>query len=158
MLLIATSINTKAQTDSAAEKFRPYVSAGAGISLGTPTYGIEAGCWNNRMWYAVVAEFTPVDKSISDTLRLTHPTTHQLYFGPKIYYRYMTQQKVDFFMYGAAKVGLNDPAMPIVLEPGTAFVYNITKHAALQWSISLPFTNTTSQPIVSSGLCFNWFF
>lgn len=147
--LIATTLGSFAQDKS---KMRPYVGAGAGLSGGIATYGGEVGCWNDKIWVAVVYENTP------DAVAPNHVS----YIGPK-FYRKLSHfgKSTDVFAYGAVKVGIDNKSLPLVFEPGLAAVFNFTDNLALQWSFSSPiYENTTvfAPTYLSSSLGLCWFF
>ena len=160
---VAMSLTSFAQSmDSYAEqqqdKFRAYVGPGVGLSSGLATRSMEVGVWNDKVWYAIVYENTPK----ADTKSYANS-----YIGPKFYRKVKTYNNVDMFLYFATKVGISDNKPPLQFEPGTCFVWNVTKHIGLQWSTSLPlyenkFTEYSISGLLNPGLstsfAANWFF
>jgi hypothetical protein len=154
----ATAFASASAQTADTSKFKPYIGAGAGISANTGTCSLEAGYWNDRTWYAVVAEYTPKQAKNGDSAAL--------YLGPKFYKRVDHFGKiVDMFVYGAVKFGVSSEPknndLPMCFEPGACLVFNVTSHIGLQWSFSAPVyekTNLFSPVVLSTSACFNWFF
>lgn len=155
-MTFAQSLDTYAEAQQ--DKLRAYVGPGIGLSGGLATRSMEVGVWNDKVWYAVVYENTPN----ADTTAYA-----STYIGPKFYRKVRTYNKVDMFLYFATKIGISDNKPPLQFEPGTCFVWNVTKHIGLQWSTSLPFyenklANYSASGLLNPGLstsfAANWFF
>ena len=156
-MTFAQSMDTYAETQQ--DKLRAYAGPGVGLSSGLVTRSFDIGLWNDKVWYAIVCENTPK----ADTSMVA-----QTYVGPKFYRKVKTYNKVDMFLYFATKIGISDNKPPLQFEPGTCFVWNITKHIGLQWSTSLPLYETKTSfgyvnpnilsPGLSTSFTANWFF
>lgn len=152
VMMFTFSSNAQCKCDSSCNtpsKFRPYVSVGTGLSLGVSTHAVEAGIWNNSVWLSGVVEYTPSTKTDS---------TDYIYSGLKVYKKVYTSSKLDFFVYGATKIGNNTKG--ICLEPGLCSIYNFTDKLAFQWSFSTPvYEGVPNKTLpLNTSVCINWFF
>src|SRR5574343_32170 len=115
MFIVSSNAQCDSTCNSTLSKFRPYVSVGTGLSFGVSTHAVEAGIWNNSVWLSGVVEYTPSMKTDS---------TDYIYSGLKAYKKVYTSSKLDFFVYGATKIG--NKTKGICLEPGQCSIYNFT--------------------------------
>lgn len=145
--ILAVMLTLLAFTGNAQNKMRPYGSLGVSYDNQTvkKVFGLEAGCYNQETWFALVASGTD---------------TKNVMGGIKVY-RIIRQVLPSTAIYGYTAVTSDFRKVPSVqAEPGLSLVFSMDKNWALQANLGTYITNKVSindNFPLQVGFCLNYF-